>query len=522
MSQILHIFRKDTRRFWPEILAFLVALSLYAFLYPSRWNYSLAAMRSQYLNVLLPVVLVPATCWLLIARVIHAESLVGDRQWWLTRPYEWKKLLAAKALFIAVWVYAPFVAAEAGILKEGGLSPLAHFAGWFPLLAIASAYGVLPLVAIATVTANFARMTLTLFGAAVAWVALVYVTTAPRGGYESTVPYDHNMWIVVVVAVGAAVAVLLQYAIRRVWLGRAVAIGTVVLATGVGIALMATREGEINRLYPVSSAAPIALSQSTAKTVHVLPSERPGMAYIQVPVDFSGVAEGSAVELDDVKIAVDSPSSGWRWTAPWWSSQTQRILPGTHHGEVEIMMSRDQLKRFVQGSATMQLTLATTELHAASDVTAAISAGDFPVDGIGVCTGRWMYRFRQTVFCRTSALGTPPLTHVSATWYPKACSDEEKMPNLPLTAATWSEMRYPGPLVDRLLPVQPAMLNLNPDWHDGYDLYRTVGLALCPGTVVHFTQYAVTRRTQVSLTLPNSYFQTPQIGKVLNDPRGEQ
>jgi len=30
--------------------------------------------------------------------VVHAESLVGDRQFWITRPYEWKKLLTAKAL----------------------------------------------------------------------------------------------------------------------------------------------------------------------------------------------------------------------------------------------------------------------------------------------------------------------------------------------------------------------------------------------------------------------------------------
>jgi hypothetical protein len=37
--------------------------------------------------------------------VIHAEALVGDRRFWLTRPYEWKKLLGAKALFLLVFLY---------------------------------------------------------------------------------------------------------------------------------------------------------------------------------------------------------------------------------------------------------------------------------------------------------------------------------------------------------------------------------------------------------------------------------
>ena len=93
MSQVLHIFRKDTRRFWPEIVFSLARLWL-------PWCGSIRcgghmlpspmADGSDHSNIaaLGTVVagLVAASWALLISRVIHAESLVGDRQFWITRP----------------------------------------------------------------------------------------------------------------------------------------------------------------------------------------------------------------------------------------------------------------------------------------------------------------------------------------------------------------------------------------------------------------------------------------------------
>ncbi len=529
MKQAMHIFKQDTRHLRLEILLSLAALSIFAAFAPDRWDFSPAAMHRQ--GFIAPLLLlIPATWWLLIGRLIQAESLVGDRQFWLTRPYEWKKLLAAKALFILVWIYVPFVLMQAAILKEAGFSPLTHAAGWFHCLAFVSGLILLPLIVIATITENFARMTLTLFGGVVVLVAAAYLAFMPRAGYESTVPYDHHSWIAGVLIVGAMLAIPLQYAMRRVWLARVVGIGAVLLATGLGMAMTALRGNQISRLYQISGAAPVQLALATErKAVRITHSERPGMVYVDVPVDFSGVAAGTAVQLDDVKVTIDDANNGWHWTAPWWSSQTQHILPGTHHGQVEIMLSREQLRHFVTGSPTMQLTLATTELQAGSDTAAVIPpAQDFPVAGFGVCSTRWLHRFPSELICR-SAMGPPRLTHISATWHPKACSDEEKMPNDPLTAATWNGTPYANSLASYshslaygVFPVQPLLVNLNPDWRDGYDLDRTLGFALCPGTIVHFTQYAVTGRTQVSLTIPNSYFQASNLGKILEDQWGQQ
>ncbi len=53
MSQILHIFRKDTRRLWVEILAMLIALSAFAAFAPDQWDFSAAAMHRRGLTPLL-------------------------------------------------------------------------------------------------------------------------------------------------------------------------------------------------------------------------------------------------------------------------------------------------------------------------------------------------------------------------------------------------------------------------------------------------------------------------------------
>jgi hypothetical protein len=85
MRQALHIFKKDVRYLWYEIA---ITLALVVMFVGFRW-----------IEFILPI----AWCYL-AARVIYAEPLPGDRVFWITRPYAWKSLLAAKALFILTFV----------------------------------------------------------------------------------------------------------------------------------------------------------------------------------------------------------------------------------------------------------------------------------------------------------------------------------------------------------------------------------------------------------------------------------
>ena len=99
MRLMLHIFRKDARRFWWEIAVTLGLLASVARMDATRVGFIPGAMEG-WLNLILPAV------WAyLIALVIHDEALVGNRQFWLTRPYPWPALLAAKALFVLVFIH---------------------------------------------------------------------------------------------------------------------------------------------------------------------------------------------------------------------------------------------------------------------------------------------------------------------------------------------------------------------------------------------------------------------------------
>ena len=106
MSQILHIFRKDVRHHWPEILLSLALLIAFAFEQPRTWTGQ--PIENRFLSFLLgflPALMVLS--WgFLIVRVVQGETLVGDRQFWVTRPYEWPKLLLAKLLFVFLFFHA--------------------------------------------------------------------------------------------------------------------------------------------------------------------------------------------------------------------------------------------------------------------------------------------------------------------------------------------------------------------------------------------------------------------------------
>src|ERR1700731_1370540 len=110
--QILHIFKKDVHRCWYEIAVSLLLLGIYTWREPHEWTetpftFSLTSALLGWIPGLLVL------SWIyLIVRVIHGETLVGDRQFWVTRPYEWEKLLAAKVLFVAAFVNAPLFIAQ--------------------------------------------------------------------------------------------------------------------------------------------------------------------------------------------------------------------------------------------------------------------------------------------------------------------------------------------------------------------------------------------------------------------------
>jgi len=102
MKQILAIFKKDARHLWPEILASLAMLAALAYFYPDQWRNArgLQARSFSLSGLFFPndgtlsgslIALVPVSWFVLISRLVHVERLVGNTQFWVTRPYQWPK-----------------------------------------------------------------------------------------------------------------------------------------------------------------------------------------------------------------------------------------------------------------------------------------------------------------------------------------------------------------------------------------------------------------------------------------------
>ena len=158
--------------------------------------------------------LIPLSWWILISPLIHEERLVGDRQFWITRPYEWTSLLAAKALFLFAYLYLPLFLAQIGVLAKVGFNPFAYLPGLLYDLFLITGLVILPLVALAAVTRNFGRMTLAILGAGVSILAIAGLTSV-FPGTEIATPFLDSLSIFLVIG-GCIAVILLQYKARRV------------------------------------------------------------------------------------------------------------------------------------------------------------------------------------------------------------------------------------------------------------------------------------------------------------------
>jgi hypothetical protein len=355
MKQILHIFAKDSRHFWPETLVSLAITAVFIWTTPRGWGQPGGAEYVAGFTVsggLLPflasslALIVVVSWWLLITRVIHDESLVGDRQFWLTRPYQWSKLLAAKALFLLVYLYLPFFIAKLLLLKMAGFHPLSYLPGLLFNLLLVTVTLVVPLFAIATVTATFARMALAIIAILLGFIATLVIAFSK--GADVSIPgffIPFIPWLCVAV-------IVLQYATRRVWLSRLLLIGCPLVSCAISLVLPGQGLAESN--YPAVSAkesAPIQLAflqdGNHLVTVGRLPDRK--LVQVGVPLQASGMANGHMLRSNNIKVSIEA-ANGVHWISPWQDMPSEQYVPGSQNSSVYFKIKRTVLDR-VSGGA---------------------------------------------------------------------------------------------------------------------------------------------------------------------------
>ena len=388
MNQILHIFRKDVKHTRWEILASLALLGLYTWHEPRTWSplraYAVLPPFLDFVWGILPG-LVPISWCFLIVRAVQDESLVGDKQFWVTRPYDWYKLLAAKVLFILAFVNLPLFIADVILLKEGGFSPASHIAGLLSLQATMTVLVFLSVMAAASITPNIGQFLLLLLAVALCAIAIGSIQAAvpnasmPAGAFPGAL-------IAILIFATLVFVVIWQYLRRAVWQSRAALIGA--LLAIVAILIATPYRFLIANEYPLPENGQPNLLQFSfdAEAPHSSkfkePSPQQRDVDIQLPLRVSGFKDDLIVVRG---IFVDiQTADGFRANSKWQPEFTL-LQPQDDHWSANFSLDRKIYHRIEASPVNLHVSLALSSYKQENEQNVTALPNEFDIPEIGKC-----------------------------------------------------------------------------------------------------------------------------------------
>jgi hypothetical protein len=408
MNQIFYILRKDVRRHWLEIVVSLLLLLYFAWKSPILWSPEPPFGPPRISRLLFGFVGV-ALClcwWFLIVRVIQGESLVGDRQFWLTRPYQRRWLLAAKALFIISFVNLPVLVFDVVILPRAGFPPWNHVPGLLQGQLLLTAFLILPIATISAITESLAQFLLVLFGvvAYIAGLSWVVGQIPSASSASSEIPIT----VMFAVAGGACLAVLvLQYFRRDTWVSRGVLLGS---AGVIAVVLTAAPYGPLlERAYPqvpLGSLNPAGVKiekndKASEKKYPVLGET----LNLYVPIETYGLVQGSLVVVDAARLTIYAPD-GRAWNSGWVDLHYD-LWPGASRYNQRFEVSSKFYSSTAGSEVDMRVELAVSEYREGPAQQITVAAGSFRLNNDAICSlGTGEYSSTTSLQC-WSALNEP-------------------------------------------------------------------------------------------------------------------
>jgi hypothetical protein len=296
MQQALHIFKKDTRYLRLEIC---VTVALAAAL-PELW---------------------PVAAAYFIARLIHAETIPGDSQFWTTRPYRWTSLMTAKLLSILLFVNLPLAVVQLYRLIRAGFPLHSIWPGllWSQILILLCLS--FPVAALAAITPGIIAFTFLELLVVVIIVGvgqLEFFGHSLRPFWPSGVEWiDHSL--IVCLGGAAAISILfLQYRRRMTLVSRIGAIAVIVCVVAIFLFLppQLALETQARLGPPVTGPDTLHVAlDAKAKGKFPIPgmTDRNVQIRIVLPIVVSGIPSGVEVRADGMSGVLQS-SNGKAWT----------------------------------------------------------------------------------------------------------------------------------------------------------------------------------------------------------------
>ncbi len=428
MRQALHIFKKDVRHLWFEIVLTLLIAAAFTFTGVRRARWLMDPGANQGVAWQLVMFLMPLAWWTLIARVIHSEALPGDRQFWLTRPYAWKSLLGAKAIFIVVFVNIPLLVADALIIRAYGFSLTAELPGLLWSQVLLTTVVVLPTAALSAVTTGFVQLLVT---SLVVYVAvLAWNIAAPEAAVGDTwraLEWVKSTYAIVVITVAALAIVAWQYARRRTGITRSLAAAASVLV-GLGIAFLPWAaafgiQSRLSRQRVDPSSVRVGFDSARKWAARAL-IDKDDRVRIDVPLQITGVPAGMEAKFDGLIVTIETPDGpAWRADQHPWSNVTSTGQAVSLLTVVDGSFYRKVKNAPVKLRGSLYLTLYGNRR------TAAVPFNDRPVSvpGAGLCSAsRDAARQNYFLLCSSAFRAQPDIVSIRFVELGKATYQEAR------------------------------------------------------------------------------------------------
>jgi hypothetical protein len=481
MRQVLHIFKKDIRHHFPEILLSLTLLAAYVWNEPKEWiARELSENRlHNFLTGGLTVGILVSWC-ILVVRVVQGESLVGDRQFWVTKPYDRKKLLSSKLLFMLAFIGLPTLIAGSVLFAEGGFgSPLRALPRIFLSQSGSIAFILVIATALATVTASITQLLLALLAVGV-YVALAATVAAyvPSQSFSS----GSDSLQEGILAVGCIVAVLLQYTRRKTASSRTL---LAVTAFAILLVVVATPyQTLVAREYLLRPAGrqPIQLAFDHRKPPppDVVPRQEDKEVEIQTPIVVGAIAPATSVSVDGAMLSLRAPNKQ-NWSSGW-TPVGLHLFPEAQGFNATFKVKKSFFEHVKATPVQAHISFALSTFQNGETKRIVATSGEFKVPGLGFCSIVQGYS-GDSLRCRYAFETPTMLTTVSSSEMPCPFTADGPAPS-GLVSRDWSGSSASDPVT----PIGTLDIYFW-KWEGNTDSKSSP--SVCPGTSLIF-------RTQVA------------------------
>jgi len=505
MRLILHILKKDMRRHWLEILISLVLLGFFVWVTVQGPNHRFVGNRFPWFqlteNTIPPLMIF---FWIfLTVRVVQGETLVGDRQWWVTKPYEWWTLLAAKELFLVVCFGVPLFFVQLYLMHHAGFPVLHNTWGILTMQFELGFVLFLPSVALGSLAKGLGQALIGILVALIGfWATLTLLEKVPSSGMSSAVRSSDEITGVMVLA-SIVGTVIWQYARRRTWAARGLLVGGMGpwhcslhshLTPGLWIGnIRSSKQARRPHTSPLHRRSPIRKTKGPVRFhIRCLFTHAPvGIRYCRRTRRGSGWNKDHRGDIQRCEMG-----SGLE-------GAVGSILEGRRRQNGIYDAKRKAYEKLKKENVRLHIELALTEYQAEETRDLVIKNGEFLDAKLGICSLN--ERLSWQIDCRRP-FRTPGLmaTFDPTTAKCAAGEDAEDLPEEAVSHAWFAPHNDDSPDAG-LNPVDsyPISFGSRRPFYPSGEKRKFKAVRLCPGAVVKLAKPAVKRHMRVKLDLDN-------------------